>query len=233
MAIQSFETFRVISFDCFGTLIDWESGILSALKVIFASRGLFPSDAEILEQYAEFEAEVESGAYLPYRQVLREVVRRFGVGYGFSPDAGEHACLDRSLPHWRPYDDTVSALGRLGRRFQLAVLSNVDDDLFAETNARLGIAFDHVVTAQQVGAYKPSPAMFTALVKRTTGDPGAILHVAQSVFHDVVPGRAAGLGTVWVRRRSARTDFGATPVAAARPDLEVPDLDTLATLAGV
>lgn len=233
MTREGFERFRVVSFDCYGTLVDWESGILSALKVVLASRGLFPAEGEILARYAEFEADVESTAHVPYRQVLREVVRRFGAAYGFSPDVEEQECLDRTLPHWRPFDDTVDALRRLQKRFKLAVLSNVDDDLFARTSAKLGVAFDHVVTAEQVGAYKPSPAMFAALIERTTGDPGTILHVAQSIFHDVVPGKAAGLTTVWVRRRSARTDFGATPAVAAQPDMQVPDLNALATLAGL
>jgi len=233
MAIDSYDRFRVVSFDCYGTLIDWESGILSALKVILASRGIFPAEGEILARYAELEAEVESAAYIPYRQVLREVVRRFGAAYGFSPDIEEQESLDRSLPHWRPFDDTVHALERLGKRFKLAILSNVDDDLFAQSHAKLGVAFDHVVTAQQVGAYKPSPAMFAALISRTTGDPGAILHVAQSVFHDIIPGRGAGLATVWVRRSSARADFGATPAVTAQPDLQVPDLNALVTLTGV
>jgi 2-haloacid dehalogenase len=224
---------RVVSFDCYGTLIDWESGILTAMKVVLASRGVFPPDAEILERYAEYEAYAESGAYIPYRQVLRNVVLRFGAAFGFSPDPDELECLGRSLPHWRPFDDAARGLGRLKKRFKLAVLSNVDDDLFAQTRQRLGAEIDHVVTAEQVGAYKPSPAMFAALIDRTTKDPGSILHVAQSPFHDVVPGRAAGLTTVWVKRPSARGVFGATPAVLPQPDAEVPDLDTLATLAGV
>ena len=233
MPADEFERFRVVSFDCYGTLIDWESGILSALKVVLASRGLFPAAGEILSRYADFEAEAEASAYIPYRQVLREVVRRFGAAYGFSPDPGELECLDRSLPHWKPFDDTASALKRLRKRFRLAVLSNIDDDLFAQTRARLGVAIDHAVTAEQVGAYKPSPAMFAALIKQTTGDPRSILHVAQSTFHDIIPGRAAGLATVWVRRDSARAVFGATPAVSPQPDMEVPDLLTLATLARV
>ncbi len=233
MATDKFERFSVVSFDCYGTLIDWESGILAALKVVFASRGVFPADGEILARYADYETEAEASAYIPYRQVLREVVRRFGATYGFSPDSDELECLDRSLPHWRPFDDTASALARLRKRFKLAVLSNVDDDLFAQTHAKLGVAIDHVVTAEQVGAYKPSPAMFAALIKETTGDPRSIVHVAQSTFHDIIPGRAAGLATVWVRRDSARAVFGATPAVSPQPDLEVPDLLTLAALARV
>jgi 2-haloacid dehalogenase len=233
MATDGFERFRVVSFDCYGTLIDWEFGILSALKVVFASRGIFPPDDEILARYAAYETEAEASAYVPYRQILRDVVRRFGAHYGFSPDMDELACLDRSLPHWRPFEDTVDVLGRLRRRFNIAVLSNVDDDLFAATRTKLGVTIDLVVTAQQVGAYKPSPAMFAALIERTTGDPGSILHVAQSMFHDIIPGRAAGLATAWVRRTSVRADFGATPAVSAQPDLQIPDLHTLATLARV
>ena len=232
MALEDFNRFRVVSFDCYGTLIDWEPGILSALKVVLASRGLFPPEAEILARYAEFESVAEAGAYITYREVLREVVRQFGATYGFSPDQNEIDCLVHSLPHWRPFDDTERALKRLRRRFALAILSNVDDDLFAQTQVKLGVEIDVVVTAGQERTYKPSPAMFAALIERTTGAPATVLHVAQSVYHDIVPAQAAGLTTVWVRRRSARIDFGATPVAAARPDLEVPDLDALAALTG-
>lgn len=233
MAADGFQRIRVVSFDCYGTLIDWESGILSALKVVLASRGLFPSDEEILERYAEYESYAESDQYLPYRQVLREVVRRFGAAFGFSPDASELECLDGSLPHWRPFEDTVRGLGRLKKRFKLAILSNIDDDLFAHTRGRLGVEIDYAVTAEHVRAYKPSPAMFAALIDRTTGDAGSILHVAQSAFHDILPARAAGIATVWLRRPSARRVFGATPAVSPQPDLEIPDLDTLARLTGV
>ncbi|MBP1654181.1 MAG: 2-haloalkanoic acid dehalogenase, type [Bacteroidetes bacterium] len=228
-----FSRIRVVSFDCYGTLIDWESGILLALRVVLASRGIFLPDDEILGRYAEYEADAESGAYIPYRQVLRKVVLRFGAGFGFSPDPDELECLGRSLPHWRPFDDAARGLGRLKKRFKLAVLSNVDDDLFAHTRQRLGVEIDYVVTAGQVGAYKPSPAMFAALIDRTTKDAGSILHIAQSPYHDILPGRDAGLTTVWVKRPSARGVFGATPAVSPQPDAEVPDLDTLATLAGV
>lgn len=223
---------RLISFDCYGTLVDWEQGILAALRVVLAAHGELPPPHELLAAYAEFEQAAEGPPYRPYRQVLRTVVESFGRRYGFLPDEGELDALVRSLPLWRPFEDTVPALRRLSARYRLAVCSNVDDSLFELTARHLGVSFETVVTAEAVGAYKPAPAHFRELQHRSGLPPEAILHAAQSLYHDILPARAQGFSAAWVRRPSSRPRFGATPTAEALPDLEVDSLDALASRMG-
>lgn len=218
---------EVISFDCYGTLVDWESGILGALQAVLAAHGAFPPPVRILERYAVHEAAVERGPYRSYRDVLREVVAGFGADYGFRPAPDELECLAASVPGWKPFDDTPTALASLGKVVRLAVLSNVDDDLFEPTSALLGVKFDCVVTAQQVRSYKPAAANFQALRDRLGVPPERILHAAQSIYHDIVPAARAGFRTAWVNRISHRPGRGATPEASASADLAVSDLASL------
>ncbi|HEX4424322.1 MAG TPA: HAD-IA family hydrolase, partial [Terriglobales bacterium] len=137
-----------------------------------------------------------------------------------------------SLASWQPFPDTVAALRKLKSRYQLGIISNVDDDLFASTAKKLEVKFDHVITAQQARAYKPSLKIFKLAQERIGVAPEQWLHVAQSVFHDIVPGKSLGITTVWVNRASSRPGAGAAKSASANPDLEVPDLQTLADFAG-
>jgi 2-haloacid dehalogenase len=227
----NFMDFRVLSFDCYGTLIDWESGILGAMRPILAAHHKSLPDSALLELYGELEAPAEEGEFRPYREVLQSVVRAFGERLGFTPGGAEISSLPDSLAGWKPFPDTVAALRQLKSRYQLAIISNVDDDLFAPTGAKLEVKFDHIITAQQAGAYKPSPSIFKLAEKRIGATRGQWLHVAQSVYHDVVPAHSLGIANVWVNRRSPRTGAGAAKAASAHPDLEVPDLQTLAGLA--
>ncbi len=225
-----FSRFQVLTFDCYGTLINWEAGILGAVRPLLAAHGQQPTDSEILELYSELEPAAQGGEYLRYREVLRAVVQGFGRRLGFAVSPAEADSLPDSLPDWKPFPDTVEALGRLKRRYQLAVVSNIDDDLFAHTAKHLQVSFDHVITAQQCRSYKPSLNNFRTAMARIGVPPDRILHVAQSLFHDVVPARSLGLATVWVNRRNLRAGATATRSADVRPDLEVPDLKTLADL---
>jgi 2-haloacid dehalogenase len=225
--------FEALTFDCYGTLIDWERGILDAVRPILRRHGITCEDDWLLGQYARAEAGAESGPWRPYREVLASVMERLGAELGFAPDAGERAALADTLPDWPPFPDTVEALQALGRAYRLAIVSNVDNDLFAGTRRRLGVSFDLVTTAQQVRSYKPAPTHFTVTLDRLRLEPGKVLHVAQSLYHDIAPARALGIATVWVNRRAGRAGSGATPPAEARPDLEVFDLKALVTLAGL
>jgi 2-haloacid dehalogenase len=226
----NFAQFRLLSFDCYGTLIDWEAGIFSALRPILAAHGKTVADSELLRLYSELESDAERGDFHPYREVLQSVVRGLGKRLAFSPSEAEVRSLAESLPNWLPFPDTVAALRRLKARYQLAVVSNVDDDLFASTARRLEIPFDYVITAQQAGAYKPSLPMFKLAQQRTAVAPSQWLHVAQSIYHDVIPARSLGMTSVWVNRPSPRPGSGAARSASAQPDLEVPNLKTLAEL---
>jgi 2-haloacid dehalogenase len=227
-----FAKFELLTFDCFGTLIDWETGISKCLQPIIKSHGIEISDDELLEKYARFESELETGSYSTYKAVLTAVVQNLGNDLGFQPVLKEYQALPASLPHWPPFPDTVDSLRRLHRRFKLGVISNVDNDLFVGTMRTLGVSFDWIVTAEKVRAYKPSPAVFEYALK-TFGLPREkILHVAQSLYHDIVPAKALGLSTVWVNRRHDKEGTGATLPAQAQPDIEVPDLNSLVELTG-
>jgi 2-haloacid dehalogenase len=233
---MDFSPFTTISFDCYGTLIDWESGMLPALRTILERHGQPLPYAVILELYGEFEAAAESGEYQSYRRVLQSVVRGFADRFHFQASPAEIDSLHESLPAWPPFQDTIPALHELQKRYKLAVISNIDDDLFAETRQHLNVEFDAVITAEQVRSYKPSLNHFRSALQTLAIGPGQLLHAGQSRYHDVVPARSLGISSVWVNRKSARPGIGAVRTvteadAKARPDPEVPDLASLEALA--
>jgi len=226
-----FTRFEIIIFDCYGTLIDWETGILSALHPILSAHAVKIDDAKLLKLYGDFEQLSEQGTFHPYCEVLQSVVRRFGAELGFTPTEQETRSLPESLANWKPWPDTVAALRQLKSRFRLAILSNIDDDLFATTRPQLGVEFDEVITAQQAQAYKPSLKLFELALSRVNAPAHRVLHVGQSIYHDVVPAQALGLASVWVNRPSARPGVGAVKAADGRPDLTVSSLAELAAAA--
>jgi 2-haloacid dehalogenase len=227
-----FTRFRVLTFDCYGTLIDWESGIFAALRPILAAHKKTLSDSALLKLYSELEATAEGREFRPYREILQSVVYGFGKRLEFTPTPAQLISLPDSLANWQPFPDTVAALRKLKSRYQLAIVSNVDDDLFARTAPKLEVKFDQIITAQQARAYKPSLKIFTLAQERIGVVPERWLHVGQSVYHDVVPAKSLGITTVWVNRPSRRPGAGAAKSASAQPDLEVPNLQTLVDLAG-
>jgi 2-haloacid dehalogenase len=222
--------FQVITFDCYGTLIDWESGILSAIRPILSFHKAELADVEILQLYSELEVEAESAGFRAYREVLSQVIRGFGERFGFRATQEEQQSLPNSLADWKPFPDTVAALQRLKTRYKLGIISNVDDDLFSATARRLETAFDYVITAEQAHAYKPALKIFQLAQTRIGVSPENWLHAAQSVYHDVVPGKSLGLSTAWVNRPSIRPGSGAAKQASAEPDIEVKSLQELADL---
>jgi 2-haloacid dehalogenase len=224
-----FSQFEFLTFDCYGTLIDWEEGLLRCLHQILASHGKDADHATMLRLYGDFEASAELGEYRCYREVLQSVVRRFGDELGFAPTDEEVRSLPDSLPNWRPWPDTVGALRALQTHFRLAIISNVDDDLFAATRPQLEVNFDQIITAQQAKAYKPSLKIFEIALTRIGVPAHRILHVGQSVYHDVIPAQSLGLSTVWVNRPSARAGVGAVKAIQGRPDLQVSSVAELAT----
>jgi 2-haloacid dehalogenase len=223
-----FNRFEILTFDCYGTLINWEAGLLPAIHRVLAAHGKDIDDATILKLYGDFEQRAEQGTYQPYRKVLESVVRDFGKELGFTPTAEEMRSLPDSLPGWKPWPDTVAALRQLKNKFRLAILSNVDDDLFAGTRPQLGVEFDEVITAQQAQAYKPSLKLFELALSRVNAPAHRVLHVGQSIYHDVIPAQALGLATVWVNRPSACPGVGAVKAAEAKPDLTLTSLAELA-----
>jgi 2-haloacid dehalogenase len=218
--------FAALSFDCYGTLIDWESGIAAVLVPWAARNGSPLTEEELLVAYSDHEAAVEREAPgTLYPDVLREAFRRTAGDLGLPITDRDADELGTSVPAWPAFPDSAEALGRLKAHYELIILSNVDRESFAGSNRRLGVEFDDILTAQDIGSYKPNPANFEALLARNEERgrrKGELLHVAQSLFHDHVPGKAAGLSTVWINRRHDRPGWGATPA----PDAEVtPDLE--------
>lgn len=230
-AALDYGRFEALTFDCYGTLIDWETGILAALRASLAVHGLEPSDDELLERYSRAEATAEAGPYLRYREVLARCLRQVSGHYGVEPSDTAAAAFGASVADWPAFPDSTAALRRLKARFRLGVITNCDDDLFAASNVRLGVEFDWVVTAQSVGSYKPDSRNFEAAFARMGLPRERILHVAQSLFHDHVPARRLGLSTVWIDRRHDRPGFGASPPASVRPDATFPDVASFATAA--
>ena len=225
-----FARFDWLSFDCYATLIDWETGILSYLRPLLAGRGCQINDAQVLTLYSEFEPRQQSGHYRSYREVLAGVVRDFGRELGFEVSPAEAEGLAGSIRNWQPFADAVPGLKRLQSRYKLAVLSNIDNDLFALTAPLLKVHFDAVVTAQDVHSYKPSLNNFEALLRRHAIPRERLLHVSESLYHDVVPAHTLGISTVWVNRRQGKK-AAATKLVDAKPDLQVPDVGKLAELA--
>ena len=213
--------FDVVTFDCYGTLVDWESGITSAFLRAAARGGIVVKPADVLAAYSRIEPEVESGAYRPYHDVLCETALRVAAECGWTIDRETAAFLPQSLADWPPFDETRDALQRLrDAGIRLGILSNVDIDLLQATLRRLRVEFDLVVTAQDVRAYKPAQAHFVEARKRIGSS--RWLHAAQSYFHDVVPATTLGVPTAWINRH------GEAPHGRARPDMDLRTLNELA-----
>jgi 2-haloacid dehalogenase len=220
-----------LTFDCYGTLIDWEAGLSAAFDPILAAHGVKANGDEVLERYARYEAAAEAGPYMIYREVLATGLGGVADELGFSPTSSEVATFSGSVVDWPAFADSTAALECLHRRFRLAVITNCDDDVFAASARRLGIDFDWVITAQQVGSYKPNEANFQVAFERLGLPHERIVHVAQSLFHDHVPAKRLGLRTVWINRRGDRVGSGATPPAEASPDATFTDMASFAAAA--
>jgi 2-haloacid dehalogenase len=229
--VLDFDRFDVLTFDCYGTLIDWEAGISSALIAMLGAHDVQATVEDVLARYAGHEAELEAGQYRSYREVLGLAMRAVGAEYAVEPTTDEMATFGGSVGDWPAFPDSAEALRRLHERYRLGVITNCDDDLFAASSRRLGITFDWVITAQLARRYKPNPRGFELAFERIGLPTSRILHVAQSLFHDHVTAKRLGLATVWVNRRQGRAGTGATPPANATPDLVVPDMASLADLA--
>lgn len=225
--------FRALSFDCYGTLIDWESGITTALQPLLAQAPAIHRDAA-LEAFARHEARLEKEAPATlYRDLLAEVHAALAQEWGLPPDADADNRFAASVADWPPFADTVAALRYLKQHYKLIILSNVDRDSFRGSQARLGVTFDLVCTAQDIGSYKPDPANFRYLLARLGEQgiaPHEVLHVAQSLFHDHAPANAIGLASAWIDRRHASGGWGATsaPPAGVHYDFRFASLEELA-----
>jgi 2-haloalkanoic acid dehalogenase type II len=212
-----FDRFRALSFDCYGTLIDWETGIANALAPWAAAHGIDATREQLIALVARYEHVVEGEQpATPYPGILAATLDRIADHFGVTATDDERAAFGASVPDWPAFPDSADALARLKQRFKLIILSNIDRQSFAASNRRLGVEFDLVLTAQDIGSYKPDPRNFDALLAGI-GTIGIardeLLHVAQSLFHDHAPAKRIGLPSVWIDRRHDREGSGATPIA--------------------
>ncbi|MFN3306572.1 MAG: haloacid dehalogenase type II [Candidatus Kapaibacteriota bacterium] len=222
-----FMKIEAMTFDCYGTLIDWETGIINALKPLLEMEKISLHNETILELYALFESKIEQGEYITYKEVLRNVVKMFNQHFSTNIDLDS---LLKSFQSWEPFEDTLETLMKLKSRFKLVILSNVDKDLFELTKKKLVVQFDRVFTAEEIKVYKPSKKFFEYAITNLKIDVKNIVHIAQSLYHDVKPAKELGISTVWVNRRKGKGGGGATPHIEVTPDLEVPDLKSLTEL---
>jgi len=194
---------RWLTFDCFGTLIDWRHGIRTTGELLFPGNG-----AAFLDAYVEIEVEVETeGSFKRYRAVLTETTRRIAHRLSLELKPDDATALVSTIPYWPPFSDVGPALGELRREgWKLALLTNCDRDLIAQTQRRLPVAFDAVVTAEDVSAYKPNPAHFKLFQSTFGSSASAWIHVAQSYFHDIKPTHELGIARVWVNRQGEKDD---------------------------
>ena len=213
---------RVVTFDCYGTLIDWETGIWNAFREAAAHDGVTLDREKLITAYHAIEPEVESEPFRPYRDVLTETARRVAARCGWTISTDLAAFLPASVVAWPPFADTNAALERLAGKHRLGILSNVDEDLLEQTRNGLSVDFDFWVTADRVESYTPDLAHVEA-ARPYVGDPAGWLHVAQSLFHDVAPANCVNVPVVWVNRKGEER-----PPDGPLPDREVPDLASLA-----
>ncbi len=229
--------FEALTFDCYGTLIDWERGIVNALRPWRLERHAVGIDDErLLTLYAEAEPRQESlTPDKPYPEILKAVFAEIASTLGVGVADAELDAFGRSVRDWPAFGDSAEALAYLEHYYKLVVVSNVDRESFAHSNAKLGVEFDAVITAQDVGSYKPDLRNFEFALERLQEMGVArdrVLHVAQSLFHDHVPAKSIGLRTVWVNRRAGKTGTGATPApdGEVQPDFVVDDMESLAAM---
>lgn len=228
-----FDQFEVLSFDCYGTLIDWESGILNSLKPVLAAHHIELADQQILELYGKQEAKQEHDSYVTYREVLSSVMQAIADELGFEPSASELEQPGNTLKDWPAFPDAPAALAMLKQKYKLAIISNIDNDLFAESNKHLKVEFDWIISAEKVRSYKPALRHFEVALEEFGVGLDKQLHIAQSLYHDIGPANKFGLTSVWVNRRHHKEGGGATPQASGTPDLEVPDLQSLVSMMGL
>lgn len=226
--------FKALTFDCYGTLIDWESGMVKALEPL-ASRAAQPlSRDEILQAHARHESEQQAVTpAMRYRDLLSVVYKRLAEEWGVPATWEECAAYGKSVGDWPAFPDSSAALQYLKRHYKLVILSNVDNKSFARSNERLGVQFDAVYVAEDIGSYKPSPRNFTYMLEKLKGlgiEKSDILHTAESLFHDHAPANQAGLASCWIHRRHDVGGFGATmhPGTMPRYDFRFTSLEELA-----
>jgi 2-haloacid dehalogenase len=220
---MDFNQFSLISFDCYGTLVDWKKSLMDIMKPFIIRHKLDLSDDQLFNLFLKADQKIISDHYKPYHDVLIAVMDEMGKELNINLMQAERTCLVDRFGDWTAFPDSTDALQQLKKKYKLAIISNVDDELFDVTKRCLGVRFDYIITAKQVGSYKPSKNNFIKALEKFGLPSEKVLHAAQSIYHDIVPTNELGWSNVWINRYNEpeRTD------PAEFPDLEVPDLASL------
>lgn len=220
---MNFKQFEILSFDCYGTLVDWKKSILDILVPVVDEYHPDISNDELFQLFLEADLKYVGLDYKPYRDILIDTMVEIGNRLNLNLLPPDRSCLVDRFGDWTPFPDTHDSLVELQKKYRLAIISNVDDELFDITKRCLGVKFDFIITAKQLGSYKPSLNNFIKALEQFSVSSGKILHIAQSIYHDIVPTNKLGWNNVWVNRYNEpeRTD------PAEFPGLEVPDLAAL------
>ncbi|GJM24049.1 MAG: haloacid dehalogenase [Phycisphaerae bacterium] len=190
--------FKLITFDCYGTLVDWETGLQNSLQSIpGVTNQQLP---ELVREYVQIEAAIEQQTYQSYVSIQMQTLESLAKRFRFDVSAEQIGLLSRDIGNWPPFEDTVDSLKRLKSKYMLGILSNIDVNLFALTNKRLGVEFDLIITAEEVHSYKPSHAHFLRAIEQSGIAKDEILHVAQSIFHDAAPADELNFNFAWINR---------------------------------
>lgn len=208
---NNLEQVEVLTFDCYGTLIDWESGIRQSLEALRTEHGVEQTVDQLLATWEAIQFEMIRGPYRRYRDILRDSLRETFAKVGVSLSSAEANSLGDHLGTWAPFDDTVESLRRLATRYKLGILSNIDDDLLAHSVQHLGVSFDELITAEQLQSYKPQPAHFEEAIRRFGRPANCFLHGAFGFKYDQAPALAQGMSTAWIKRPGWIRDDVATP----------------------
>ena len=220
---MEFSKIKLLSFDCYGTLVDWKKGVLDTLESCMTANDVPISREDLFELFLQEDSKMITGEYQSYREILARILDGISGQIGIGPGRIDRYLLSDHFDRWLPFPDTVKSLIKLGEHYKLAIISNVDDDLFSITNRLLEVEFDYIITARQLGSYKPAARNFEAALGHFQLDNSQIVHVAQSIYHDIIPSNKLDWNNVWVNRygEPERTD------PDEFPDLEVPDLASL------
>ncbi|WEQ55941.1 haloacid dehalogenase type II [Komagataeibacter nataicola] len=222
--MMKLKDFKVLTFDCYGTLIDWETGIINALTPLTSRLRTPLSRDAILQAHAKYESRQQKWTPgRPYPAILASVYRRLAEEWGVPHTISEAQDYGQSVPNWPAFPDSTDALQYLKQHFRLVILSNVDARSFSGSNARLNVVFDGIYTAEDIGSYKPSMRNFEYMLEYLADlglGPSDVLHTAESLFHDHQPANRAGLASCWIYRRHAQDGFGATMDPGSMPKID-------------
>jgi len=214
-----FQNKKYITFDCYGTLIDWDSGIRNSLRQLSDSKGLNLDIDELVKLYYKTELEVEHETYRSYKEVLTLTVKRILESEGIEGTEEDYQILVRTIPNWQPFPEVPETLTKLKEKgYKLIILSNIDDDIIAKSIQNIGVEFDGIVTAQQIKSYKPTHGHWEEMLRRFSATKDEVLHVAASYIHDIIPAKEQGFNCIWINRNHEE------PSREIRPEEEFDNL---------